>query len=123
MVLRHEHRAGEKAFVDYAGQTVPVIDPKTGEVRQAQVFVAVLGAKQLHLRRSHLDAEPVGLDSLACAGLRVLRWNKPACDPGQLEVRREQALLLRAGTESHLWRSGDPLWRGHPAGATVSPEG
>ena len=44
VVLRHEHRAGEKAFVDYAGQTVPVIDPKTGEVRQAQVFVAVLGA-------------------------------------------------------------------------------
>jgi transposase len=44
VVLRHEHRAGEKTFVDYAGQTVPVIDPKSGEVRQAQVFVAVLGA-------------------------------------------------------------------------------
>jgi transposase len=43
-VLRQEHRAGEKTFVDYAGQTVPVTDPKTGEVRQAQVFVAVLGA-------------------------------------------------------------------------------
>jgi transposase len=44
VVLRQEHRAGEKTFVDYAGQTVPVTDPKTGEVRQAQVFVAVLGA-------------------------------------------------------------------------------
>jgi len=44
VVLRHEHRAGEKTFVDYAGQTVPVTDPTTGEVRQAQVFVAVLGA-------------------------------------------------------------------------------
>jgi transposase len=31
-------------FVDYAGQTVAVTDPRTGEVRQAQVFVAVLGA-------------------------------------------------------------------------------
>ena len=31
-------------FVDYAGQTVPVVDPETGELRQAQVFVAVLGA-------------------------------------------------------------------------------
>ena len=30
--------------MDYAGQTVPVTDPKSGEVRQAQVFVAVLGA-------------------------------------------------------------------------------
>jgi len=44
VVLRHEHRAGEKTFVDYAGQTVAVTDPKSGEVLQAQVFVAVLGA-------------------------------------------------------------------------------
>ena len=44
VVLRHEHRAEEKTFVDYAGQTVPVTDTQSGEVRQAQVFVAVLGA-------------------------------------------------------------------------------
>ena len=44
MVLRHEHRAGEKLFVDYAGDTIPVHDPTTGEVRAAAVFVAVLGA-------------------------------------------------------------------------------
>ena len=44
MVLRQEHRAGEKTFVDHAGQTVPVSNPTTGEVREAYVFVAVLGA-------------------------------------------------------------------------------
>ena len=43
-VLRQEHKAGEKTFVDYAGQTVPVVDPETGEVREAQIFVGVLGA-------------------------------------------------------------------------------
>ena len=43
-MLRQEHRAGEKTFVDHAGQTVPVIDPKTGEVREDSLFVAVLGA-------------------------------------------------------------------------------
>ncbi len=43
-VLRQEHKAGEKIFVDYAGQTVPVVDPETGEVREAQIFVGVLGA-------------------------------------------------------------------------------
>jgi transposase len=42
--LRQEHRAGEKLFVDYAGQTVPVRDRHTGAVREAQIFVAVLGA-------------------------------------------------------------------------------
>lgn len=44
VVMRQEHRFGEKLFVDYAGQTVPVIDERTGEERQAQIFVAVLGA-------------------------------------------------------------------------------
>ena len=44
VVMRQDHRAGEKLFVDYAGQTVGVIDRATGELRQAQVFVAVLGA-------------------------------------------------------------------------------
>jgi transposase len=44
VVLRHEHRAGEKAFVDYAGDTLPVWDSGTGAVQAAAVFVAVLGA-------------------------------------------------------------------------------
>ena len=42
--LRQTHRAGEKLFVDYAGQTVPVVDGGTGEIHPAQIFVAVLGA-------------------------------------------------------------------------------
>jgi transposase len=42
--MRQNHRAGEKLFVDYAGQTVPVIDRTTGEIHEAQIFVAVMGA-------------------------------------------------------------------------------
>ena len=42
--MRQTHVAGEKMFVDYAGQTVEVVDPASGEVREAQIFVAVLGA-------------------------------------------------------------------------------
>ncbi|MEK6706383.1 MAG: IS21 family transposase [Bdellovibrionota bacterium] len=42
--LRQTYKAGEKMFVDYAGQTVPVHDRHTGQVRQAQIFVGVLGA-------------------------------------------------------------------------------
>lgn len=38
------HRAGEKMFVDYAGHTMPIHDRQTGNIRQAQIFVAVLGA-------------------------------------------------------------------------------
>ena len=43
-VMRQVHRGGEKMFVDYAGQTVPIIDPATGEIHQSQIFIAVLGA-------------------------------------------------------------------------------
>ena len=44
LVLRHEHRAGEKMFVDYAGATIPIHDAQTGGTQPAAVFVAVLGA-------------------------------------------------------------------------------
>lgn len=45
VTMRQTHLGGEKLFVDYAGDTVPVIvDRLTGETRPAQIFVAVLGA-------------------------------------------------------------------------------
>ena len=42
--MRQTHTPGERLFIDYAGQTVDVTDGSTGEIRTAQVFVAVLGA-------------------------------------------------------------------------------
>jgi len=42
--MRQVHRAGEKVFIDYAGQQPKVVDPATGEVRDVELFVAVLGA-------------------------------------------------------------------------------
>ena len=44
LVMLQEHQPGENLFVDYAGQTVPVHELEADEVREAQVFVAVLGA-------------------------------------------------------------------------------
>ena len=42
--MRQVHVAGEKLFVDYCGPTMDVVNPDTGEIRTAQIFVAVLGA-------------------------------------------------------------------------------
>jgi transposase len=66
IVMRQEHRAGEKTFVDHAGQTVPVTDPKTGEVRNAYVFVAVLGASSY----AYAEAKR-GSDAGAMTGLQI----------------------------------------------------
>jgi len=42
--MRQTHLAGDKLFVDWAGQTIGVADPLTGAVHQARIFVAALGA-------------------------------------------------------------------------------
>ena len=59
LVLRQEHRAGEKLFVDHAGQTVPIVDPHTGQSQEAVIFVAVLGAS------NYTYAEATGRRDLA----------------------------------------------------------
>ena len=57
VTMRQTHLGGEKLFVDYAGDTVPVIvDRLTGETRAAQIFVAV--GVEPHLRGGNLDPEP-----------------------------------------------------------------
>jgi transposase len=73
--MRQTHVAGEKLFVDFAGDTVPVIDGLTGEIRAAHVFVAVLGASNYTFAEArwsegladwiglHVDAPP---SSAAC---------------------------------------------------------
>lgn len=42
--MRQTHIAGEKLFIDYASQTMPIIDATTGEITKAQIFVATFGA-------------------------------------------------------------------------------
>jgi len=44
--MRQSHRAGEKLFIDYSGDTVAVIDAVTGEIAQAQIFIASMGASK-----------------------------------------------------------------------------
>ena len=54
-VMRQHHVAGEKAFVDYSGKRVGIVDPSTGEIREAEIFVGVISPLHPHaqaLRRS-----------------------------------------------------------------------
>jgi len=57
VVLRQEHRAGEKMFVDWAGDTIPLYDPRTGEILPASLFVAVLGASTYTFARATVSQD------------------------------------------------------------------
>ena len=81
--MRQHHVAGERVFVDYAGTMLAVIDAATGEVRQAQLFVATLGASNLHLCRGKLDARACQTGSARIAGRSAYFGGVPAqvvCD-------------------------------------------
>ena len=52
VVLRHDHKPGEKTFVDWAGDTVPIYDRENGDVAPASIFVAVLGASTYTFARA-----------------------------------------------------------------------
>ena len=55
--MRQVHKAGEKCFVDYAGPTIPVVDPDTGEIRDAYLFVGVLGASSYTYAEAHFHQD------------------------------------------------------------------
>ena len=57
VVLRQEHKPGEKMFVDWAGATIPLHDRHTGQVCQAPLFVAALGASSYTWAEATLDQQ------------------------------------------------------------------
>jgi transposase len=53
--MRQTHLSGEKLFVDWAGDTLPVFDPTTGEEHRAHIFVAALGASNYTYAEARLS--------------------------------------------------------------------
>ena len=71
LVMRQDHRAGEKLFVDFAGQKVPVVCRFTGEVKLVTIFGAVLGASNLCYAEAF---ESEGLRDWLAAHVHALRF-------------------------------------------------
>lgn len=109
--MRQTHVAGEKLFVDYAGDTVPVFDGATGEERPAHIFVAVLGASNYtyaEARWSEGLADWIGahVNALAFLGgapkLLVCDNGRPVgTNPGVINKDVDTAECL-FGTRHHL---------------------
>ena len=95
----------------------------TGVVREAEIFVAVLGASNLTYAEATWTQ---GLPDWIGAHVRMFRfWGaRPRLlVPDNLKKRGAQGLVLRSGDQSQLRRHGGPLWCRHSAGTAVSPEG
>jgi transposase len=113
VVMRLEYAAGERMFVDFAGDTVPITDPETGEVWPAQIFVSVLGASgYLYVEAtrgqdlaSWLGAHVRALefyggvphvivpDNLKAA-VTTANWYEPELNPSYLELARTYCLAV-----------------------------
>ncbi len=59
VVLRQDYKAGEKLFVDWAGPTIPIHSRTGDEVKQAQLFVAVLGASSYTYAEAASDEQMI----------------------------------------------------------------
>jgi transposase len=93
VVLRQEHRAGEKLFVDYAGATIAVQDPATGERREAQLFVSVLGASNYTFAEATWTqglADWMGSHMRALEFLHFLKRRQPGPFPAR-RLRKQKA--------------------------------
>lgn len=53
-VMHLEHKAGDKMYIDFAGEKLGITDQQTGEIQYVEVFVAVLGCSQL----TYVEAVP-----------------------------------------------------------------
>ena len=123
VVMRQEHRAGEKLFVDFAGQTIPIYDRRTGEVTlQRRAVRRRRRGVELPLRRGlRLPGAPV-LGDRPHPRLRVHGGMPRDRGLRQPEIGRHPAAPLRAGRERHLPGDGGPLRRrGHPDSDLQAP--
>jgi hypothetical protein len=60
LVMLQRHKAGEKLFVDWAGLIVGIVNPKTGKVKLASVFVAAIGASQYTFAKVYAHSSVYG---------------------------------------------------------------
>ena len=119
VVLRQEHKAGEKMFVDWAGATIPVYDRHTGLPWQAPLFVAALGASSYTWAEATRDQQMESWLRGHVHAFEHFRRHPGVGRSGQHQDRRDQGAPLRSGSESDLLQLRAALRLRHRARAAV----
>ena len=92
--MRQSHAGGEKMFVDYAGDTVPIVVNRRN-VREAHIFVAVMGGSSLSFASLRdLDRADARLNRGAQCRLRVLPGLGATSGPGVSKKFRSSRLRI-----------------------------
>lgn len=74
--MRQIHTPGERLFIDYAGPAVEIADMHSGEIRQAQIFVAVLGASNYtYIEATWSQQLPDWIGSHVRASIASAEWS------------------------------------------------
>ncbi|MCE5253338.1 MAG: IS21 family transposase [Actinomycetia bacterium] len=123
VVMRQEHKTGEKLFLDWAGDTLPLTDPLTGEIRPCYLFVAVLGASNYTYAEPCLSQDlPVFLmahvrmfaffggvpDLLVCDNQKTGVTRASRYEPVELELTRFRGHCHALGKEVSRRNGKDP---------------
>ncbi|MER9534231.1 hypothetical protein NKI89_31415 [Mesorhizobium sp. M0309] len=93
-----------------------IVDRKPGEIREAEIFVAVLGASSYTFAEAHLDANAPRVDWL---DVRMFRF---FCGVPKL-VGRQSRQFLRSRDQPQLQHDSFPLWRRRSSGTVAAAEG
>jgi len=104
--MRQHHVAGDKAFVDYSGKRIAIVDPTTGEIREAEIFVGVLGASNLTYAEATWTQ---ALPDWTGAHVRMLRFFGGAPKllvPDNLKSGVAKASFYDPRNQPNLWRAG-----------------
>ena len=121
--MRQVHRAGDKLFIDYSGDTVGIIDGATGEIRRAEIFVAVLGASNYVYAEATWSQQ---LPDWIAAHIRCFEFMAavPALlVPDNLKSAINRACRYEPEANSTYGELARALWHRHPTGAAVSSHG
>lgn len=117
--MRQEHAAGDKVF----GKKIPIVDRDTGEIREAEIFVAVLGASSFtYAEATWTQTLPDWIGS----HVRMFRFFDGVprlIVPDNLKSGVNRCQLLRSRDQSQLRHDGIPLWRRRSSGTAATAEG
>jgi transposase len=123
VVLRQDHKAGEKVFVDWAGDTIPIYDARGGPVQQAHLFVAVLGASSYTYAEVTPDEQLASWIGAHVRAFEFFQGTPKLVVPDNTKTGVTKACRYDPDSESDLPGDGHALRRRRCSSTTVQTTG